>query len=527
MAVSYSQFGQDIHALLSVYKGKRDGYFIEVGAYDGIESSNTYLMEKDYNWKGICVECNPEKYNMLKKNRKSINLDCAVYDTNDELMEFFISGGFSGLVKTNNHQHIVNDQKIFVKTKKLTTILEEANAPHFIEYLSLDTEGSEYDILNSHDFNKYTFGYICVEHNNIEKNRLKIRALLENNGYRWCKENGDSRWGVIDDEYIHTSIDPLKNITIPFLNHSVKECGVYQYGLRLFNILKSCSDINYIYIELSSLEEYNTVISLIDTNNYSAIIYNYHTSTMPWLKKENIQNKLKNIGIPHESPDTLFDITLSINPFDTNGIPRPLFENIDSILKNPIYTDERIKEFIDFSKPGVPIFGSFGFAFINKGFDKIVKVINEQYDNAIIKLVMPTAAFNPNGKYDYDLISNMCKSNVIKPGIELIMMNTLLTDEELLLFLNSNTANMFLYDKMSHRGVSSVLDYVLSVKTPIVISDSHMFRSIYNDSICVYKNPIDSCIESSKNLHEIYSVLWSNKNVIGFFNKNIHAILKN
>ena len=75
-----------------------------------------------------------------------------------------------------------------------------------IEYLSLDTEGSEYEILREHDFNKYKFGYICIEHNKIEKNRKAIRELLESKGYIYHRENGDSYWGVIDDEYI------LKNI---------------------------------------------------------------------------------------------------------------------------------------------------------------------------------------------------------------------------------------------------------------------------------------------------------------------------
>lgn len=209
--MSKSQFGQDVHVLHTIYKGKRNGYFIEVGAYDGIESSNTYLLEKEYGWTGICVECSPQKYELLCKHRSSINIPFALYNTNGETMEFFDCGGYSGLVATNKHAHITNSRKLHVQTKKLTTLLEEVNAPSFIEYLSIDTEGSEFTILEAHDFEKFTFGYITVEHNRVEENRKKLRTLLESKGYVFYRENGDSQWGVIEDDYIHSSL--LRNTT--------------------------------------------------------------------------------------------------------------------------------------------------------------------------------------------------------------------------------------------------------------------------------------------------------------------------
>lgn len=203
-----SQFEQDTH-VLEVYNNKRNGYFIEIGAYDGIESSNTYVLEKDFGWSGICVECNPRFYNSLVNSRDCHKSNFAIYNTNGLVLDFFDSGGYSGLVYTNNHAHIANDTKIKVHTKTLTTLLDEVNAPHFIEYLSLDTEGSEYDILKVHDFDKYKIGYICVEHNRVEKNRVAIRELLESKGYKFARENGDSQWGIIDDEYILKDLDQL------------------------------------------------------------------------------------------------------------------------------------------------------------------------------------------------------------------------------------------------------------------------------------------------------------------------------
>jgi FkbM family methyltransferase len=197
-----SQFGQDIH-VINIFNHKTNGFFVEVGAYDGLSMSNSYLLEYKYNWKGVCIEANPTYFSHLTTNRPNcINLPYAVFNENDKEMLFIDdkTGGCSGFVETNSHSHILHNPIITVRTKKLTTILEEINAPSFIEFLSLDTEGSEWEILNSHDFDKYTFGYICVEHNFIDSNRKKLRKLLESKGYIFYREN------YVDDDYIHNSI---------------------------------------------------------------------------------------------------------------------------------------------------------------------------------------------------------------------------------------------------------------------------------------------------------------------------------
>lgn len=202
-----SQFGQDRHVIENIYKQKENGYFVEIGAYDGMSMSNTYLLEYKYKWKGICVECNPFHFEKLIKNRPNCINSChAVFNEDNKTMQFINDddGGCSGFVETNTHSHILHKNIIDVKTKKLTSILEDSNAPSFIDFLSIDTEGSEFLILNSHDFDKYLFGYICVEHNFIETNRVKIRCLLESKGYIFFRENN------VDDDYIHNTILNLK-----------------------------------------------------------------------------------------------------------------------------------------------------------------------------------------------------------------------------------------------------------------------------------------------------------------------------
>ena len=78
-------------------------------------------------------------------------------------------------------------------------------------------------------------------------------------------------------------------MNVLFLNHKKKQCGVYQYGLRIYNILKLTKDINYEYYELDCVEEYNYITS---KNNYYAIIYNYHVATMSWLNANNIRKDI-------------------------------------------------------------------------------------------------------------------------------------------------------------------------------------------------------------------------------------------
>ena len=403
-----SQFGQDVHALFTIFKGKRNGYFVEVGAYDGLDSSNCYTMERYFGWKGVAVECSPSKFALLQKNRSCICVPNAVYSENDKDMEFFDSGGYAGLVQTNNHAHIVNDTKIVVKTKTLTRILEEANAPPYIDYLSLDTEGSEFEILRSHDFSRYRFGYICVEHNSIERNRSRIRAFLESKGYTFVKVNGSAQWGEVDDEYIHESLlaQPQKQMIL-FVNSCVQQCGVYQYGKRVFDYLTQTSgNYNYVYVEFGSAEEQNQVVQTMNVSNaVAAIVYNFHHFTLPWLNANTIVSNIPSIGIIHEyTPSSFFTHTVSTDSEKPKGLPRPLLTFDSAAQISPEF-----EAFLSIQEEGVPVFGTFGFGFLNKGYDKIVKLVCEQYEKAIVKLLIPSAHFHRTAKEDQETIRRVCK----------------------------------------------------------------------------------------------------------------------
>jgi len=204
---SYSQIQQDLK-VLEFYKLKTNGFFVDIGAADGIELSNTYLLESGANWKGICVEPNPNNYSKLIVNRPTaICCDKAIYNKTGLTLDFDIA--HNGQLQSGISSDIIEGWKPFVDSNKstikvqtllLTELLDQNNAPTFIEYLSLDTEGSEYEILKNFNFNKYIFGLIDVEHNYEELRRSKIRELLLANGYIFIGQN------YFDDCYKHNSV---------------------------------------------------------------------------------------------------------------------------------------------------------------------------------------------------------------------------------------------------------------------------------------------------------------------------------
>jgi len=204
--MSYSQIGQDLE-VIKFYNNKENGFFVEIGASDGISLSNTYLLETQYKWKGICCEPIPNKFENLVKNRpNSICYNEAVYNSSGLTVIFDIANSCDFLSGISNHIDChkstvdANKKTIQVQTISLLDVLKNANAPSFIEYMSLDTEGSEFQILQNFDFEKYTFGLIDVEHNYIEPRRTKIRNLLLSKGYIYKGANS------CDDMYKHNSV---------------------------------------------------------------------------------------------------------------------------------------------------------------------------------------------------------------------------------------------------------------------------------------------------------------------------------
>ena len=199
--LSTSQLGQDLWVLEKT-NYKENGYFVEFGATDGVLLSNSYLLEKVFNWDGICAEPNPDYFKRLVKNRDCKVSDACISASSGEIVEFVLAneyGGIAEMAKKGRHAEKViayqqEGNSVFLETLSLHDFLKAQNAPKVIDYLSIDTEGSEFEILKAFPFHEWEIRLISVEHN-FELQREHIFHLLNELGY----EREENQW---DDYYV-------------------------------------------------------------------------------------------------------------------------------------------------------------------------------------------------------------------------------------------------------------------------------------------------------------------------------------
>lgn len=183
---------------------KQNGYFVDIGAADGITGSNTFLLEKFYKWNGICVDPNPVFLQSLYNCRDNFVSTLAVYSETGSIVPFkflcdsneFYGWNFrSGITKHLTPTAELNFQEINVLTVSLNDLLKLYNAPTDIDYISIDTEGSEFEILKTFDFEKYNVKCFTIEHSN-EQDQRDIWNLLTSKGYTHVndRDTKDEEW---------------------------------------------------------------------------------------------------------------------------------------------------------------------------------------------------------------------------------------------------------------------------------------------------------------------------------------------
>jgi len=186
---SNSTHGQDLWVLATT-NFRKNGYYVEMGAIDGVFQSNTYILEKDYGWQGILVEPDKRFSSVLEKNRPNSKIDYScVWSTTGKIKTFYQSNTMIDARSTIEEfaevgsANRTNWNKYTVNTISLIDLLHRYNAPNYIDYLSLDVEGSELTILKGFDFNQYEFGCITIEHNRRSDYRDEIKLFLNSKNY--------------------------------------------------------------------------------------------------------------------------------------------------------------------------------------------------------------------------------------------------------------------------------------------------------------------------------------------------------
>lgn len=190
---SPAQLMQDIWVLHELDR-KRDGFFVEFGATDGKSLSNTYLLEKKFGWKGILAEPNPLWHEALKRNRTAAISTKCVYSRSGEEVSFMASsypelGGVVDFLRPDEREKYAQTSEVIrVPTISLNDLLAEHKAPQNIDFMSIDTEGSELDILENFDFDAWNVQLFCIEHNDTPT-KARLFELMAEKGYETKFEN--------------------------------------------------------------------------------------------------------------------------------------------------------------------------------------------------------------------------------------------------------------------------------------------------------------------------------------------------
>lgn len=202
----FSQFGQDKWVAEEIFNFKKNGYFLDLAAGDGIVLSNTYFLEKFLDWKGICIEASDVLFERLIKNRTCI-CEKACVDSKHQRVKFTndrsIKEGpyWKNLLgriidkDTDNLDDAKNKDFVWKETTTLREILEKYKAPKIIDFFSLDVEGAEIRVIKDFPFNEYTFLSMSVE-----RPSELLHTILKKNNYLYVNETR------CDKLYLHKSL---------------------------------------------------------------------------------------------------------------------------------------------------------------------------------------------------------------------------------------------------------------------------------------------------------------------------------
>jgi FkbM family methyltransferase len=214
---SYSQLQQDLFVAWCINNAQNKGlitsqprYFVEIGATNGFMLSNTFFLEKLLGWSGLLCEPAQIWHKDLSQIRLAkIDLRCVTSKSGESLdfnetpnPEFSTLSKYEG---SDSHlQSRLNGVHYKVESVSLNDLLAFHKSPKVIDYLSIDTEGSELNILQNLDFEKYSFRVLTIEHNFTPKREM-IQQLLTNNGYQHVLADISQQ----DDWFVHGSISSI------------------------------------------------------------------------------------------------------------------------------------------------------------------------------------------------------------------------------------------------------------------------------------------------------------------------------
>jgi hypothetical protein len=290
---------------------------------------------------------------------------------------------------------------------------------------------------------------------------------------------------------------------------------VYQHGTNTVNILyKRSEQYNYVHalcVNAQELEDYITQFQPI------AIIYNYHPSVLGWIQPT--KYNVPQLAIQHEPTQALpAGIKYIISQDPTIRETPTLFSSGRLIFD---YENNH-------TEPLIPTIGSFGFGLPGKGFQRLVKQVQAEYDVAVIRLHIAYATYGDAAGHLAQRVATECRALKTKPGIELEITHDFMDVSKLIDWLAQNTINAFLYDYFPGRGISGPPDYALSARRPIALTKSYMFKHMWDasPSIFIENLSLKQIVANGLLPLQQYYDKWSEQQLAETYDRIINTICK-
>ncbi len=291
---------------------------------------------------------------------------------------------------------------------------------------------------------------------------------------------------------------------ILFVNSDKAADGLSDYGRRFNNVIQQSKKHKIKYTELSHVENIEIVATYFKPD---IIIYNYHLMTFPHLPAiaQKFIGKYKQVLIYHEFGNNCYsDAIIHVDSTKEDDVDKQFFS-----IPRPLYETN-----FEFTKNDIPHFGSYGFGGYHKNFDLSVRLIVEQFEQAVINFNIPKCDFD----YDINIRRNIINNcfNIVKESgknIEINISEGLLSYDDLIKYLNKNDCLIFSNgdrDNLSDLTLSASTDYALMAKKPIALSKSNMFRHFESVTPSVYAadrpliDIINSGIEPLQSLYDAH-----------------------
>ena len=209
----YSQSGQD-KFINGFFRNMKNGFFVEIGAYNGVNGSNCYFFEKFLNWSGIAIEPSLNQFLLLQKNRKCKCVNKAITKKKEKIEFIDVIKGYTQMSGINNSFYqktleMINKDPRTIIDKKIvetSTFSEIVEKNYLIDYLSIDVEGGERDIIESIDFDLYKIKVLSIENNNPSE--VNYEEYLSKKGFCYIDNIG------VDEIYFNKEY---------FINHHIQE----------------------------------------------------------------------------------------------------------------------------------------------------------------------------------------------------------------------------------------------------------------------------------------------------------------